>query len=463
MEQKLFGTSGVRGYTNRDITSRRAMSIGEAVGSFFGQGKKACIARDTRFGASMVAKAVASGLMAQGIDVLDCGCVPTPVLAYYLASTASDCGIMVTGSHLPPDMIGIIPMMGDGAYMPDVYTREVEDVFWNQTYRTTRTSTDRVGSSCAVNDAVDRYNRILFSLVNSNAIREGTFKVAVDPANGTACGVLADILRKYGCTVTEVNGEPSGVPGRSPEPRASTLTRLREIMMSGDFDVGAGFDTDADRVVFLDERGVPVSEDAAGIIFADYVFLGLVNDVFVTPVNSSGIVEWFVKSRDAVLKYCRIGQPATVEAIKKTGAVYSYEESGKYYFSRTVNWCDGILATLKMLEILARGRMSLSEVVAFYPAFSQVKETVNLPAEKKEKIMSFIGQHILDALGETTAQLVDIDGYKLIYPDNSWLLVRASGTEPVLRVCSDSVSKKRAEDLVKKGLQFVKAVMEGIE
>jgi phosphomannomutase/phosphoglucomutase len=463
MDRKLFGTSGVRGYTNREITSQLAMGIGESVGSFFRQGKKACVAQDTRFGASMVVKAAASGLMAQGIDVLDCGCVPTSVLAYYLASTAADCGIMVTGSHLPPDMIGIIPLMGDGAYMPDTYTSEVENIFWNQTYRTTRTSNDGVGSFCAVSDALDRYTRLLFSLVNIQAVRARAFRVAVDPANGTACGILADILRKCGCTVTEVNGKPSGAPGRDPEPRASTLTCLKEVIVNGDFDVGVGLDTDADRVVFFDERGIPVSEDVVGIIFADYVFLGLVNDVLVTPVNSSGIVEWFMKSRDAVLEYCRIGQPATVEAIKKTGAVYSYEESGKYYFSRKVNWCDGFLATLKMLEILARARMSLSEVVAFYPTFSQVKKTLNLPAEKKEKIMSLIGQHILDILGENTAQLVDIDGYKLIYPDNSWLLVRASGTEPILRVYSDSPSEKRAEDLVKEGLRFATEVIEDMK
>lgn len=410
--------------------------------------------RDTRAGALPLELAVAQGLQSQGVNVVDCGCVPTPVLAHYV-SVEADCGIMITGSHLPPDMIGIIPLMGDGAYMPDQYTAHVEDIFHHHLYKTSHIT----GSFTRADDALDRYRNVLFSLVNAKIIYAHEFNVAVDPANGTASGYVTDILSALGCTVVEINNQVDEPPKRDPEPRASTLCELSTVVKEGDYDLGVGFDTDADRVVFLDEKGTAVSEDVAGVIFADHVFLGVEQGVFVTPVNSSGIVEWFAQKRDVTLEYCKIGQPATVEAIKKLGAVYSYEESGKYYFSEDVNWCDGLLATLKMLEIMGRGDMSLSEIVKFYPVFNQVKKTIELPKDQKEDVIATIGQDLLTVLGEGAARLVTIDGYKLIYPDHSWLLLRASGTEPILRVYSDSPSQKRAEELVEKGLQFAQGII----
>ncbi len=451
---KLFGTSGIRGFTNTEITPELSLRLGEALGSFFGKGKEAYLGRDTRMGSNMVEMAVASGLMSQGVCVKDAGCIPTPVLANYIITKEADCGVMVTGSHLPPDMVGIIPMMGDGAYMPDRYAEEVEDIFWQKRYEKTRV-VDGIGSFDRVDDALACYRRVLLSLVDRNSISRAEFRVAVDPANGAASGFLADILRELHCAVTEVNGEPSGIPGRDPEPRASSLKELSAIMKDGHYDLGVGLDMDGDRIVFLDEKGRAISEDVAGIIFADRIFKD--RGVFVTPVNSSGIVEWFSERRGVTLVYCKIGQPATVEAMKKVGAIYSYEESGKYYFPE-VNWCCGLLATLKMLEICAL--KPISEIAAAYPNFHQVKRTIHLDAGKKEEIMFLIGQNLNDVLGEGYGRLVDIDGYKLIFPDHSWLLVRASGTEPLLRVYSDSPSRKRAEGLVERGLQFIRGWIE---
>jgi phosphomannomutase/phosphoglucomutase len=452
----LFGTSGVRGYTNSEITPQLAMNIGSAVGALVGSGK-ACTGRDTRFGSHMLELAAGSGLMSQGIDVIECGVVPTPVLAYMVSEDA-DCGIMVTGSHLPPDMVGIIPLLEDGAYLPDEQANAVEESIVRKAFSETRVDTFGLGGLCEAADCLSRYRDKVLSAVDGDLISRNRFKVAVDPVNGTACGFLVDILGSVGCDAVEIHGEPSGSPGRAPEPRASTLGDLCAVVQEHSCDLGVGLDTDADRVVFIDEKGTPVSEDVMGVIFADYVFAEQ-KGVFVTPVNSSGIVEWFTRTKDVNLEYCKIGQPATVEAIKRVGAVYSYEESGKYYFAKEVNWCDGLLATLKLLEILAINRLTLSQLVNGYPKFYQVKQTLGLPAEKKDAIMSLIKNRVLPTSGENHSRVVDIDGYKLVYPDDSWLLLRASGTEPVLRVYSDSPGKKRAETLVKNGIELVNEIV----
>ncbi|MGD2249029.1 MAG: hypothetical protein PVF58_11540 [Candidatus Methanofastidiosia archaeon] len=456
---ELFGTSGVRGVTNKDITPDLAMGLGAAVGSFFGPNKKGCVARDTRKNADILKTAAASGLISQGIAVTDCGCVSTPAFAHYVMTTDADCGIMVTGSHLPSGMIGIIPFLGDGTYVPDMYATEIEDIFWHNKYNTMTYTDKKLENIKKAENVSISYGKKMISLINTKVIRKNEYKIAVDPANGTG-SMLSPLLGATGCTLKEIHGEPKEIPERNPEPRANTLTELKKVVSEGEYTMGVGLDTDADRVVFIDEHGVPVSEDVAGVIFADYVFLGEEKGFFVTPVNSSGIVEWFSQSRDVVIQYCKIGQPATMHTIKQIGAHYAYEESGKYYFAEEVNWCDGMLSTLVMLEILAKGEMTLSEIVDFYPEFYQVKEVVGLPKEKKNKVMSVIGETVLDALGENTAQLITIDGYKLVYPDHSWLLLRASGTEPVLRVYSDSLSEERAHSLVKKGLEYSSDIIE---
>ncbi|MBU7033580.1 MAG: hypothetical protein HXS49_00210 [Theionarchaea archaeon] len=452
----LFGTSGVRGHTVSEITPQLAMDIGSSVGALIGNGK-ACTGRDTRFGSHMLELAARSGLMSQGIDVIECGVVPTPVLAH-MVSEEADGGIMVTGSHLPPDMVGIIPLLEDGAYLPDEQVKVVEESIVHRAFLETRVDNSKVGSLNEATDCLSRYRDRVLSLIDSDLIARNRFRVAVDPVNGTACGFLADILEFIGCDAAEINGEPSGIPGRPPEPRASTLTDLCAMVRENSLDLGVGLDTDADRVVFIDEKGIPLSEDVIGVIFADHVFAAK-KGAFVTPVNSSGIVEWFRRTRDVKLEYCKIGQPATVEAIKRAGSIYSYEESGKYYFAEEVNWCDGLLATLKLLEILASNKITLSQLVDRYPRFYQVKHTINLPAEKKDAAMSLIRDHVLPTLGDDCLQMVDIDGFKLVYPDDSWLLLRASGTEPVLRVYSDSPDRMRAETLVKKGIELVNEIV----
>ncbi len=451
--KKLYGTSGVRGVTNKDITTALALQIGESFGSLLGEGKKLCTARDTREGAKSLQFNAGCGLMAQGHDVVDCGCIPMPAFANWLASGNGEGGIMITGSHLPADMIGIIPLMGDGSYIPDAKARKVENILFGREYEQTKPKDDSLGMIRRARGVMETYREKLLSLVDVKLIKSKKFKVGIDPVNGTAAGFLAELLKELKCQVVEVNGEQSATPGRNPEPRADTLEDLIKAVNWKNLDMAAGLDIDADRVVFIDEKGIAVSEDVAGIIFADSELKK--GNRFVTPANSSGIVEWFARKKGVKVEYCRIGQPATVEAINRVKAKYSYEESGKYYFARQVNWCDGSLAVLKLLEIMAREKKPLSKIVKSYPSFHQVKLKRELPAERRNEIMKEIHKQIRWVLGDKKTKLVDTDGYKIIHPDDSWVLIRASGTEPVLRVYADAPKRKRAEKLAEKAAVFV--------
>jgi phosphomannomutase/phosphoglucomutase len=192
-----------------------------------------------------------------------------------------------------------------------------------------------------------------------------------------------------------------------------------------------------------------VSEDTAGAIFAKSELKP--GDVCVVPINSSGLIEQVCRDVGARLEYCAVGQPPTMEAIKALSAVYSYEESGKYYFPRRFLWSDGLYTAGRLLELMAKTGRSVAELAGEFPKFHQVKKNVAVAEDRKEQAMTRATQRLEKALTEGRARDVTVDGFKRVYDDHSWLLFRKSGTEALIRVYSDAPSKERAEELAARG------------
>jgi phosphomannomutase/phosphoglucomutase len=174
-------------------------------------------------------------------------------------------------------------------------------------------------------------------------------------------------------------------------------------------------------------------------------------DVCVVPINSSGLIEQVCRERGARLEYCAVGQPPTLEAVKKLGAAYSYEESGKYYFARNFLWSDGLFTSGRLLELMSRTGRTLAELASDFPRFHQVKRNVPVDDDRKEQAMTRAAQRLQKSLTDGRTRDVTVDGFKRVYDDHSWLLFRQSGTEPLIRVYSDAPSKERAEELAERG------------
>ena len=175
----------------------------------------------------------------------------------------------------------------------------------------------------------------------------------------------------------------------------------------------------------------------------------------IVPVNSSGLIEVICRRVGARLEYCRIGQPLTVKALKDLGGVYSYEESGKYYFARRQMWCDGLLSAAKFLELMARTGKKASELVADLPRFHQAKDGLEVEHALKQPLLRKVEETWKNELHQGRVRDVTIDGLKRVYEDGAWLLVRPSGTEDLMRVYSDAPSRDRAEALVRGGMELV--------
>jgi phosphomannomutase/phosphoglucomutase len=463
MERKprLFGTAGIRGLTNVEITPGLALSIARSYGDWLGNAGLGAVGRDTRYGAAMLSMAAASGLVSAGMDVVDCGVIPTGGLAAYLRHAKAKGAVLITGSHTPPERIGVIAMLSDGAYVPDATAVEIEDRHAQGSFA--YVPPERIGSVRIAHDALEVYRAFLLSYADVEPIRRWRPRVLVDPANGTASHVLPGLLRELGCDVVELNCVPGPVPARPSEPRAKTLSEAGAKVREHHCDLGIAPDVDADRVLFIDAGGTCASEDVIGAAFAEEVLSRAKNKLCVSPINSSGLLDWVCARIGARIEWCPPGQPSTVEKVKQVGAVYSYEESGKYYFCEEALWCDGPLAALKLLSILGREKVGLAQLVARYPSFTQVKLVVPCPDAIKARVMERLRERWENELADGRREDVTIDGLKRVYQDNSWLLLRKSGTEPLVRVYSDAMDAGRAKALVEAGKALLESVMREVE
>ncbi len=453
---RLFGTSGVRGVTNSEITPTLVMELAQSFATALGEGRRVALGRDTRHGAQMLSCAAAAGLTSAGATVHDCGVLPMSALASYIVSEGMDGGVLITGSHMPPERTGLILLDSKGAYEPHSFTDRVEATRAQRSWAVA--PFDRVGTVHQAHRPLERYSGKVSRMVNRRAVSMRGFRVLVDTGNGTAGAVLPRLLRELCCEVTALNQEPNPVPNRDAEPRASSLGATIQRAKELGAELSAATDIDADRVVFLDELARPIQEDVVGCIFAKHE-LSKRRGPVVAPINSSTLIESVCREAGVELHYCRVGQPATMEAIKAHEAVFAYEESGKYYFVRDELWCDGILATLKLLEIMALRERKASELASEFPRRAQSKHKLPCPESEKNRVYPDVRQLLESHPFEDVERTIDLDGLKVIYTDGSWLLIRLSGTEPLVRVFAEAGDEDRARELAEYGLGLVNTVL----
>lgn len=459
MTARRFGTAGLRGLTNVEVTPELAFRVAagfvhelspEARGDF-------AVGHDTRYGAEMLARSAASAVAACGHTATFFGCIPTGALAINIKAHEHTGGVLITGSHMPPDRIGILLMLPDGACAPFDVTDPVEARLEDFDWTALAAPVEKIGDIVESFHHFETFVSEVVQQVDARLIKSKKYKVFVDPANGAGSLVAKELYQWLGCEVELINYDPAPVPGRPSEPRAHTLTEAIRGVKALGCDLGFGFDVDADRVVFIDENGDPISEDTTGAIFARAELKR--GEICVVPVNSSGLIEIVCAQVGAKLEYCRIGQPLTIQALKEFGGVYSYEESGKYYFARRNMFCDGLLSAAKFLEQMARSGKKASELVAELPRFYQAKDGLKVPADQKAPLLERVRSAWETALVDGRVRDVTIDGLKRIYTDHAWLLIRPSGTEELVRVYSDAPSEARARELVTAGLKLVRACL----
>ncbi len=444
---RLFGTNGIRGVVGQDLTADLAVRVGRAIGTHFGAGTVA-LARDPRLSGPMLARAVAAGLMASGLEVIDLGMVPTPCAQYYVHMHAGlRGGVVITASHNPREFNGIKALDAQGMEMAREEEEAIEAVYFDAKYRTADWSA--VGDLRTDAGAADLYLRGILARVDVDAIRGRKLTVVADPANGAGCVTTPYLLRALGCRVLTINGQPDGAfPGRLPEPTVEHLGNLMRMVVEAGADLGVAHDGDADRAIFVDEKGAFLYGDKSLALLAR-AELAARPGLVVTPVSTSNVLEDVVREAGCQLVRTKVGSPIVARTMLTQGAVFGGEENGGIIFPAHQFCRDGGMTLAKMLELLAHAGKPLSALAAALPQYSLRKVAVEVPAARREATLAALLRLVEGRDVETT------DGVKIRATDG-WVLVRPSGTEPLFRVYAEAKSAERAQALADEGADLVR-------
>lgn len=438
MEKKLFGTDGVRGIANIDpMTTEMAMQLGRAAAYVFKKDKnrrhRVVIGKDTRLSGYMIENALVAGICSMGVDVLLVGPLPTPGIAFITSSMRADAGVVISASHNPYQDNGIKFFSADGFKLPDELELEIEDLILNSRLDDLRPVADDVGKAYRIDDAIGRYIVYLKNTFPRDLDLQG-LRIVLDCAHGAGYKVAPAVLEELGAEVIAIGIKPNGVNindgcgSLHPEVMAEKVREYRA-------DLGIALDGDADRVIFVDENGTEVDGDhIMAICGTDMIKQGALNDktVVATVMSNMGLDIAMQKAGGKVVR-TGVGDRYVVEEMRKGNYNLGGEQSGHMIFLDHITTGDGILSALQVLAIIQRSGKRLSELAKVMTSLPQI--LVNVRVRKK-------------------ADLADIAPIKLVIDEvetelagKGRVLVRYSGTEPLLRVMIEGEDQLRIAEL----------------
>jgi len=422
--KKLFGTDGVRGTANQDpMTGEVAMQIGRAVAYLLRNRsgrQRVVLGKDTRLSGYMLETAIASGICSMGGDVLLVGPMPTPGIAFLTRDMRADAGIVISASHNPFYDNGIKIFSGDGFKLPDEMEHKLEKLIFSDELNSFRPTGEGVGRASRIDDAVGRYIIFLKSTFPHDLNLQG-MKIVVDCANGAAYKVTPTLLRELSAEVYAVGVEPDGtnINLNCGSLQPELISRL--VVEKG-ADLGIAFDGDADRVVFVDHNGKLVDGDhIMAVCFLEMMREGrLKKNTLVATVMSNMGLEMVVTEAGGKLVRAPVGDRYVVEEMVKGGYNLGGEQSGHVVFLDHNTTGDGLLTALEVLAIMRKRETPLAELAGVMVTYPQTQRTVRVQEKRP--------------LSEIPKLQEMIRGFESLLGERGRILVRYSGTEPVLRI-----------------------------
>ncbi len=423
---KLFGTSGIRAIVQEELTSEIAHLAGLSLGTYLNNQGKVLVGRDPRTSGEMIEHAIISGLLSTGCEVLKLGIVSTPTIAFSTKYYEGDAGVSITASHNPPEYNGIKFWQPNSmAYTPDM-EEKIENIIKKRSFR--RVDWTRIKGVSRVYGANDAH---ISAIIDSVKI-DNPLKVVIDCANGAASSVTPYVLRRLGCGVITLNSQVDGhFPGRPPEPCSDTLNDLCKVVKSMGADVGIAHDGDGDRTVVVDEEGSLVDFDKFLALIAGEMTVK--DSIVITNIDTSICVDEYVAKEGGKVIRTKVGDVHIAEAIMNNGAVFGGEPSGSLIFP-DVHLCpDGPLAGVKLVEIINKSEENLSHLIEKIPSYPLERGKIRCRNDQKSVLMDLLKEELPKRF-ENLDHLDETDGIRIVMKDNSWILVRPSGTEPYMRI-----------------------------
>ena len=454
----IFGTSGVRGILGRDYSVFDVMNISLAATEYFDY-RPVLIGWDCRVHSAPLALASASYLQIYGVDVALAGVISTPSLQKYLSLDRNRFGIMFTASHNPPEYFGVKVFTPEGYEVFGEAEEEISRIYhglgrggnidWTISRETTIDMTNDV-----VSTYVDAIMDLADPLLPKN--RPIDMRIGVDYANCSAIATAGRVLTtNLFREIINVNHVMDGrFPGRMPEPTPETLSKTISNLMTK-IDIGLAFDGDADRGVIFDGEGRIYWGDQIGAAVAISLGEELGVREVVTPVSTSHAIVSFLESRGVKVVLTPVGAKNIVGEMLRNGYRFGFEENGGLIYSPHILGRDGLLTFMLTVALLAKnGSKMISEVLGYMPRTYVAKKKVKIGG-RKEDVMRLVRDMLIDKY--SGGEVVELDGVKIILEDLA-ILVRPSGTEPLIRVFVESSDREAAENTANRIIQWVKEV-----
>jgi phosphoglucosamine mutase len=449
--KKLFGTDGVRGVANiYPMTSEIAMQIGRAIAFIVKnqvKGNTIVIGKDTRLSGYMIENALAAGICSMGVNVQIVGPLPTPGIAFITTSMRADAGVVISASHNPFQDNGIKIFSADGYKLPDEQEADIEDLIFSQKMAALRPVADEIGKASRIEDAAGRYIVYLKNTFPKNYVLDD-FHIVLDCAHGATYKVAPHVFTELGAKVTVIGADPDGkninheCGALHPEVMAEKVKQLGA-------DIGLALDGDGDRLIVCDEHGAIVDGDHIMAICASELMARrkLKKKTLVATVMSNMGLEQAMQAMGGQMIRTQVGDRYVVEAMRTKGYNFGGEQSGHLVFLDHNTTGDGILAGLQLLAIMIKRKKPLSELATIMTTFPQVLKNVRMASKIEPELIPGFPE----ALAKAEASL----------GTRGRILVRPSGTEPVIRVMTEGEDEQEITTIANELCEVIRKVDRG--
>lgn len=435
---RLFGTDGVRGIANSELTPELAFNLGKAGAYVLSKENERpvfVIGKDTRVSGDMLENAITAGILAVGGNVIKAGVVPTPAVAYLVRYYKADAGIVISASHNPFAYNGIKFFNGEGFKLDDFVEEKIEELIMRDIDPNRHLTGEALGRCLdAGEDATELYCRFLLSTMD---VRLDGMKIVLDCANGAAYKTAPRVYRQLGAEVIAIGCEPDGM-NINDKIGSTHPERLQQKVVEEKADIGLAFDGDADRLIVVDERGLVIDGDKTICICAKMLKdAGRLaeNKVTATVMSNIGFHRYVKDVLGAEVETTAVGDRYVLESMLKTGCVIGGEQSGHIIFLDYTTTGDGTLSSLQFMKAVAASGKKPSELSAQIRIFPQVLENANVKNENKKLYMN--DEEVKNAIASIEKEM----------EGRGRVLIRPSGTEPLVRVMIEGDDIERIHEL----------------
>jgi phosphomannomutase/phosphoglucomutase len=445
---KFFGTNGIRGVFKEDFTLEFVNDMTLAIATYFKEGP-ILVGYDGRDSSPIIAKTICSALNYCGLDCNNAELVPTPCLEYAVKKLGYNGGIMITASHNPPQYNGIKPAAKDGVEIPREDELIIEDIYFKKNWIK---NPSKWGITGTEKKAIDVYVQGIISHIDSEKIKSKKFKVALDLGNGVQAVSAPIFCENLECEIFLVNEKIDGsFPGRGSEPTPQNLQVLSKVVLENNADLGIAFDGDGDRSIFCDNKGKILTGDKSALVLTKHILKKTPESLVVTCLNSGSNIENIANEFKSKVIRTKVGSVEVSRKMVSTNALIGFEENGGFMFGPHNQVRDGCMTLALMLDLLASSEETLSQKVDALPTSYTTKDKVNCSSEDAKKLIESLKKEFPSS--DTT------DGIKIMSNPKNWVMIRPSGTEPIIRIYGESETQEKLDSLMSEYLQKAKSII----